>query len=204
MTTIGYARVSSMGQDYDSQVERLQAAGCTKVYSEKISGRSTNGRHQLERALKALQPGDTLVTVRLDRLARSIRDLLSLLDSIKAAGAHIKALEDAWLDTTSAHGELILTIMGGMAEFERKLIRARCDEGIKRAKAKGTVFGRPSALDAGERRRAAERYAAGETMAELAREYECSETAIWRALSGSGERRPRGRRAKIGTAEAQQ
>jgi DNA invertase Pin-like site-specific DNA recombinase len=194
MTTIGYARVSSTDQDFDGQVERLKAAGCTKVFSEKASGKSTNGRHQLERALASLEPGDTLVTVRLDRLARSIRDLLTLVDTVQAAGGRIKALEDPWLDTTTPHGELILTVMGGMAEFERKLIRARCDEGIKRAKAKGTVFGRPSALDAGERRRVAERYAAGETMAELAREYEVSEPTIWRAL-GSDERRPRGRRA---------
>jgi DNA invertase Pin-like site-specific DNA recombinase len=87
-------------------------------------------------------------------------------------------LDDPWLDTTTPHGELILTIMGGMAEFERKLIRARCDEGIKRAKARGTVFGRKAVLDVGERRKIAERYAAGETMAELAREYDCGVATI--------------------------
>ena len=130
MTTIGYARVSSADQNHDGQVERLKAAGCTKVFSGKVSGKSTNGRHALDKAIRSLQPGDTLVTVRLDRLARSIRDLLTLVDSIQAAGARIKALDDPWLDTSSAHGELILTIMGGMHEFERKLIRARCDEGI--------------------------------------------------------------------------
>lgn len=191
MTTIGYARVSSTGQDYDGQVERLTAAGCIKVFSEKASGKSTDGRHALDKAIRALEPGDTLVTVRLDRLARSIRDLLSLLDAIKAAGAHIKALDDPWLDTTTPHGELILTIMGGMAEFERKLIRARCDEGIKRAKAQGKQFGRKSLLDAGQRRKIAERYAAGETLAMLARDYECGEATIWRVLGGLT--RPRGR-----------
>jgi DNA invertase Pin-like site-specific DNA recombinase len=121
----------------------------------------------------------------LDRLARSIRDLLSIMDSIKAIGAHIKALEDPWLDTTTPHGELILTIMGGMAEFERKLIRARCDDGIKRAKARGTVFGRKPALDHGERRKIAERYAAGETMQQLATEYEVGVGTIHRALKPS-------------------
>jgi DNA invertase Pin-like site-specific DNA recombinase len=191
MITIGYARVSSTGQDYDGQVERLTAAGCTKVFSEKASGKSTDGRQALDKAIRVLEPGDTLVTVRLDRLARSIRDLLSLLDAIKAAGAHIKALEDPWLDTTTPHGELILTIMGGMAEFERKLIRARCDEGIKRAKAQGKQFGRKSLLDAGQRRKIAERYAAGETLAMLARDYECGEATIWRVLGGLT--RPRGR-----------
>jgi DNA invertase Pin-like site-specific DNA recombinase len=182
MANIGYARVSAADQDFEAQVERLKAAGCSKVFAEKASGKSTNGRHQLDRALKALQPGDTLVTVKLDRLARSIRDLLRLLDDVKATGARFKALDDPWLDTTTPAGELILTVMGGLAEFERKLIRQRCQDGIERAKAKGTTFGRPSALDAGQRRKIAERYAAGETMAELAREYECGEATIWRAL----------------------
>jgi DNA invertase Pin-like site-specific DNA recombinase len=183
---IGYARVSSTDQDFDAQVERLKAHGCEKVFSEKASGRSTNGRHELSKALRALKPGDTLIVVRLDRLARSIRDLLSLLDTIKASEAHIKALEDSWLDTTTPHGELILTIMGGMHEFERKLIRARCDEGIRRAKAKGTRFGRKPALDASQRRKIAERYSQGETMAELARDYGVGEATIWRSMHPAG------------------
>ena len=182
VANIGYARVSSTDQDYDGQIGRLEAAGCSKVFAEKASGKSTNGRPQLGKALRALCPGDTLVTVKLDRLARSIRDLLRLMDEVKAAGATFKALDDPWLDTTTPSGELILTVMGGLAEFERKLIRQRCDEGIKRAKAKGTTFGRPLALDAGQRRKIAERYAAGETMAQLAREYECGAATIWRVL----------------------
>jgi DNA invertase Pin-like site-specific DNA recombinase len=182
MAVIGYARVSSTDQDFDGQVDRLRAAGCNRVYAEKASGGSTNGRHELTKALKALKAGDTLVTVKLDRLARSIRDLLKLLDDVKAAGARFKALDDPWCDTTTPQGELILTVMGGLAQFERQLIRQRCDEGIKRAKAKGTQFGRPSALDASQRRKLAERYASGETMAELAREYGVGEATIWRAL----------------------
>jgi len=185
MAKIGYARVSSEGQDYNGQIDKLKAAGCGRIFSEKISAKSTNGRHALTKAIAALKPGDTLIVARLDRLARSIRDLLSIMDSIKAVGAHIKALEDPWLDTTTPHGELILTIMGGMAEFERKLIRARCDDGIKRAKARGTVFGRKPALDHGERRKIAERYAAGETMQQLATEYEVGVGTIHRALKPS-------------------
>ena len=146
MAAVGYARVSSTGQDYDNQVERLKAFGCDRVYAEKASGKSQNGRDKLHKALRGLSAGDTLIIVRLDRLARSIRDLLSILDQLKAAGVGIKALDDPWLDTTTPHGELILTIMAGMFEFERKLIRARCDEGIKRAQARGTVFGRRHAL----------------------------------------------------------
>jgi DNA invertase Pin-like site-specific DNA recombinase len=184
MNTIGYARVSSTDQDFDGQVERLRAAGCTKVYAEKVSGKSTNGRRELERALKALHPGDTLVTVKLDRLARSIRDLLSLLDQIKAVGARFRALDDPWCDTTTPQGELILTVMGGLAEFERKLIRQRCDEGIKRAKEQGKHFGRKFLLDTGQCRVVAERYAAGETMKKLSIEYGVGEATIWRALQG--------------------
>jgi DNA invertase Pin-like site-specific DNA recombinase len=183
MSKIGYARVSSTDQDFDGQIERLNASGCTRVFAEKASGKSTNGRHELRKALRALKPGDTLVTVKLDRLARSIRDLLHLLDEVKAAGAKFQALDDPWCDTTTPQGELILTVMGGLAEFERKLIRQRCEEGIKRAKAKGTKFGRSSVLDVSQRRKIAERYAAGETMAELARDYDCGEATIWRALN---------------------
>jgi DNA invertase Pin-like site-specific DNA recombinase len=83
-----------------------------------------------------------------------------LLDDIKAAGARFRALDDPWCDTTTPQGELILTVMGGLAEFERKLIRQRCEEGIQRAKAKGKQFGRPRVLDIGQRRKVAERYAA--------------------------------------------
>jgi DNA invertase Pin-like site-specific DNA recombinase len=180
--SIGYARVSSGDQDFDLQVKRLKAAGCKGVFAEKASGKSTNGRRELDKAMRALQPDDTLVVVRLDRLARSIRDLLHLLDRVKAAGARFKALDDPWCDTTSPQGELILTVMGGLAEFERKLIRQRCEEGIKRAQAKGTKFGRPSVLDHSQRKKIAERYANGETMAKLALEYECSEPTIWRVL----------------------
>jgi DNA invertase Pin-like site-specific DNA recombinase len=180
---IGYARVSAADQDFDSQIERLRTAGCEKIFAEKASGKSTNGRHELDKAIKALKAGDTLVVVRLDRLARSIRDLLRLLDDIKAAGARFRALDDPWCDTTTPQGELILTVMGGLAEFERKLIRQRCEEGIRRAKAKGKQFGRPRLLDIGQRRKIAERYAAGETMAALADDYGCGEATIWRALA---------------------
>jgi DNA invertase Pin-like site-specific DNA recombinase len=103
MASIGYARVSSSDQDFDSQIDRLKAAGCRKVFSEKKSGKSTNGRPELDRAIKTIRPGDTLMTVKLDRLARSIRDLLHLLDEMKAAGARFRALDDPWCDTPPAH-----------------------------------------------------------------------------------------------------
>src|SRR5262249_5430194 len=105
-----------------------------------------------------------------------------ILGTLAESSVGFTSLGDSWCDTTTDVGRLIITIMGGIAEFERSLIRARCEAGIARAKAKGARFGRPNALDAGERRKLAERYAAGETMAELARDYDCGVATIWRVL----------------------
>ena len=178
----GYARVSSNSQDYNGQIDALKAAGCERIFSEKASGKPTNGRREFERLMKALAAGDTVVVSKLDRLARSSRDLHNILHELQERGCGFVSLGESWCDSTSEVGRLMLTIMGGIAEFERGLIRKRCEEGIERAKANGKQFGRPTALDHGQRRRVAERYAAGETMAELAREYECGEATIWRAL----------------------
>jgi DNA invertase Pin-like site-specific DNA recombinase len=181
----GYARVSSNTQDHAAQVETLKAAGCERIFSEKVSGKSTNGRREFDKLMKALLPGDTVVVTKLDRLARSSRDLQNILHELQERSCGFVSLGETWCDTTTDVGRLVMTIMGGIAEFERGLIRKRCDEGIDRAKAKGTKFGRPAALDAGQRRKIADRYAAGETMAELAREYECGEATIWRALKAA-------------------
>jgi DNA invertase Pin-like site-specific DNA recombinase len=181
----GYARVSSNTQDYAAQVEALKVAGCERIYSEKSSGKSTNGRREFEKLMRALMPGDIVVVTRLDRLARSSRDLHNILHDLQEGGCGFVSLGETWCDTTTDVGRLVMTIMGGIAEFERSLIRKRCEEGIARAKGKGTKFGRPSVLDAGQRKRIAERYAAGETMVALAREYECGEATIWRALRPS-------------------
>src|SRR6185436_10307943 len=120
----------------------------------------------------ALVPGDIVVVSKLDRLARSSRDLHNILHELQERGCGFVSLGEAWCDTTSDVGRLVMTIMGGVAEFERSLIRRRCEEGIRRAKRKGTKFGRPNVLDPSQRRRIGERYSAGETMAELARDYE--------------------------------
>ena len=124
MTIYGYARVSTDGQTLASQDAQLHAAGCAKVYSEKVSGAKTD-RAELAKVLRRLQAGDVLMVTRLDRLARSTRDLLNILDAITKAGAGFKSLGDAWADTTTAHGRLMLTVLGGLAEFERELILAR-------------------------------------------------------------------------------
>jgi DNA invertase Pin-like site-specific DNA recombinase len=176
----GYARVSSGTQDYAAQVDELKAAGCERIFSERCRASRPMGRPEFAKLLKALLPGDTVVVVRLDRLARSSRDLHNILHELNELSCGF--VGEGWCDTTSDVGQLMLTIMGGIAQFERALIRKRCDEGIERAKRKGTKFGRPTALDASQKRKIAERYAAGETMAELAIEYEVGEATIWRAL----------------------
>ncbi len=146
---VGYARVSTDGQTVDAQVKQLRDAGAEKIFRETASGAKTD-RRELARPLSALRDGDTLLVTRLDRLARSTRDLLNTLDNIAKAGAGFRSLGDAWADTTTPHGCLMLTVLGGLAEFERELIRARTGEGRERAKARGGSLARPGrrALDA--------------------------------------------------------
>lgn len=179
---LGYARVSSGSQDHAAQIEALKTAGCERVFSEKVSGKSINGRPEFARLMKTITRGDVLIVSKLDRLARSSRDLQNILHDLQELGCGFVSLGESWCDTTTDVGRLVMTIMGGIAEFERSLIRKRCEEGIQRARRKGTKFGRPMALDHSQRRRLAERYAAGETMADLAREYEVGEATVWRAL----------------------
>ena len=179
MAVFGYARVSTNGQTLAAQDAALQAAGCAKTYAEKVSGALAD-RTALARLVKRLEPGDVMVVTRLDRLARSTRDLLNILDTVTKAGAQFKSLGDTWADTTTPHGRLLLTILGGLAEFERELIRARTGEGRKRAKERGVRFGRPRKLTAHQRREALERLAAGETQADIGRTYNVDATTIGR------------------------
>src|ERR1700732_1281039 len=145
MTVYGYARVSTDGQTLAAQDAALRAAGCAKVFSEKASGAKTD-RAELRKVVARLDEGDVLMVTRLDRLARSARDLLNTLDAIAKRGAGFRSLADTWADTTTPHGRLMLTILGGLAEFERELIRARTGEGRARAKARGQRMGRPPKL----------------------------------------------------------
>src|SRR6516165_7813842 len=179
MTVYGYARVSTDGQSLTSQDAELHAAGCAKIYAEKISGARSN-RPELAKVLKRLDTGDVLIVTRLDCLARSTRDLLNILDDIAKRGAGFKSLHDAWADTTSAHGRLMVTILAGLAEFERELIRARTGEGRKRAKERGVRFGRPPVLTPHQRQEALARREAGETLMDIARSYGVSHPTISR------------------------
>jgi DNA invertase Pin-like site-specific DNA recombinase len=181
MPLYGYARVSTREQDLAAQDAELRAAGCVKTFKEKVSGAKTD-RPELAKVIRRLEPDDVLVVTRLDRLARSTRDLLNVIAAIADRGAGFKSLKDAWADTTSAHGRLMLTVLGGLAEFERELIRARTGEGRKRAKERGVRFGRPRKMTPHQRKEAMQRLAAGETHADVARTYNVDATTIGRLL----------------------
>jgi len=179
MTVYGYARVSTIGQTLAAQEATLHEAGAAKVFKEKISG-AANHRAQLHRLLTTIDAGDVVIVTRLDLLARSTRDLLNILDQIAKAGATFKSLGDAWADTTTAHGRLMLTVLGGLAEFERELIRVRTGEGRVRAKARGVHMGRPFKLNRHQQREAIARREAGEALTDIARTFGVHHTTIGR------------------------
>jgi DNA invertase Pin-like site-specific DNA recombinase len=181
MTIYGYARVSTDGQTLAAQDAALRAAGCAKVFAKTASGAKTD-RAELRKVMKRLAEGDVLMVTRLDRLARSTRDLLNVMHEIAERGAGFRSLADAWCDTTTPHGRLMLTILGGLAEFERELIKARTGEGRARAKKAGVHMGRPSKLTQHQRREAIARRDAGETLTDIARTFGVSHTTIGRLL----------------------
>ena len=182
MSRFGYARVSTNGQSLDLQLRELKAARCSKIFCEKISGARTD-RIQLTRLLKVLQRGDVVLVTRLDRLARSTRDLLNVLAAVAEKGAGFRSLADSWADTTTAHGRLMLTVLGGLAEFERELIRTRTSEGRTRAQARGVRLGRKPKLTVHQRGEAIARRNAGETLMDIARTYNVSHSTISRLNS---------------------
>jgi len=175
----GYARVSTDGQTVEAQIAALTAAGAAKVFRETARGAKSD-RKELARAVAALSPGDLLMVTRLDRLARSTLDLLHTLKVVADKGAGFRSLADVWADTTTPHGRLMLTVLGGLAEFERELIKARTGEGRRRAKAQGKSLGRPFKLTDHQRAEAVERRGNGETLAEIARSYNVSAATISR------------------------
>jgi DNA invertase Pin-like site-specific DNA recombinase len=179
MPIYGYARVSTDGQTLEAQVAQLKAAGADKVFREKVSGASTD-RAQLTRLTRTVGEGDIVVVTRLDRLARSTRDLLNILATIAEKEAGFRSLKDTWADTTTSHGRLMLTVLGGLAEFERDLIRSRTSEGRERALERGVRFGRKPKLTTYQIEEARRRREAGEPIVEIARSYNVSHSTISR------------------------
>jgi DNA invertase Pin-like site-specific DNA recombinase len=175
----GYARVSPGGTDdsVNAQVRALTKAGCKKVFREIVSGAKTD-RAQLRRLLGQLEAGDVVTVTRLDRLARSTRDLLNTLATITGKKAGFRSLGDAWADTTTSHGRLMLTVLGGLAEFERDLIRIRTGEGRARAKARGVKMGRKPKLTPHQQAEAIKRRDAGEPMRDIGKSFNVSHSTI--------------------------
>ena len=182
----GYARVSTDGQTLEAQLAQLEAAGAGfgggKVYREKVSG-AAQERPQLAKLLEALSPGDVVLVTRLDRLARSTRDLLNVLGSLAERGVMFRSLADPWADTTTPHGRLMLTVLAGLAEFERELIRARTGEGRERAKKEGRKMGRPHKLTPHQQREARERHDRGESLSSIARSFNVHHATIGRLFT---------------------
>lgn len=147
MTMVGYGRVSSTGQSLGVQVDQLREAGCEEIFAEKKTGTTTDGREQLEQALKFVRKGDVFVVCRLDRLARSIVDLRKIVDQLEAKSVGFRCLQQGSIDTTRAEGRLLLNILASFAEFETEIRKERQREGIDKAKADGRYRGRPQSID---------------------------------------------------------
>jgi DNA invertase Pin-like site-specific DNA recombinase len=174
----GYARVSTTDQNLSIQEAALKAAGCDMIRAEKISGTSLNGRAELDLLMQFMRPGDQLVVTRIDRLARSTRDLQNLVHELIAKGVTLKATEQP-IDTSTAAGKLFLDMLGAFAEFETRLRKERQLEGIAKAKAAGVYKGGKTRIDAAEIRRLAN---LGHSQIEIAEKLEISRMTVWRIL----------------------
>jgi DNA invertase Pin-like site-specific DNA recombinase len=175
----GYARVSTTAQDESGQVKQLKAAGCQKIFREKITG-TTADRPQLGKLIKKLAPGDVVITPAVDRLSRDTTDLLVIAREMQRAGAGIRSLAEPFLDTTSDFAEIIFAILGVAAKLERRRILERTARGRADAKAKGVKFGRKPILTQHQQNEARKRLEAGETQRSVARSYNVSQSTIAR------------------------
>jgi DNA invertase Pin-like site-specific DNA recombinase len=183
---IGYARVSTDDQDLTLQRSALKAAGCCRLYEEKLSG-AKRDRPELVRMLDALRDGDVIVVTRLDRLARSTKDLLEVAELLNGVGAGLRSLAEPWADTTSPAGRMILTVFAGIAEFERSLIHQRTSTGREAAKKRGVRFGRPPKLTADQVALGHRLIDEGTSVRDAAALLKCHHATLYRALQpGSG------------------
>jgi DNA invertase Pin-like site-specific DNA recombinase len=178
MARIGYARVSTTDQDLETQVAKLKAEGCGIIRSEKVSGGSRDGRAELATVLEFLRPGDELVVTRLDRLGRDTRDVLNLIHECEQKGAFVTVL-DPHVSTRGDMGHVVLTVLGMVAQMERRFIRERQREGIERAKVEGVYQGGKRRLD---REQIKAMRASGVGPAAIAKAVGCSRMQVYRVL----------------------
>lgn len=179
---IGYARVSTEDQNLALQLQALEQAGCQRVFQEKLSG-ANRQRPELARMLEQLREGDAVVIWKLDRLARSTRDLLEIADTIAKVGAGLKSLSEPWADTTSPAGRMVLTVFAGIAEFERELIRERTGAGRTAAMSRGVRFGRPAILGTDQATLAKRLLEEGKSAKEVAKTFGVNRSTIYRATA---------------------
>ena len=179
MSTTGYARVSTEDQDLASQLQALQAAGCDPIYQEKATGANME-RPEWRACNRGLGRGDTLVVASIDRLGRSLGDLVSTLEDLQARGVHFQSLREG-IDTTTALGKMFFQIAASFAEYERSLISERTKAGLQAARAKGTRMGRPPALTDEQKATARRLHKSGESISAIARILEVSRATVRRA-----------------------
>jgi DNA invertase Pin-like site-specific DNA recombinase len=176
---IGYARVSTLDQNLDLQLQALKQAGCRRIFQEKISGSNRN-RPEFRRMLDHIREDDIIVVWKLDRLARSTRDLLETMETIREAGGRFQSISEPWADTTSHAGKMIMTIFAGIAEFERDLIRERTGAGREAAKKRGVQFGRPRKLALDQSELAQRLVSEGKSVREIASVFNVHPATIYR------------------------
>ena len=186
---IGYCRVSKDDQDLSLQKDALKAAGCEKIFAEKISG-AKNDRPQLQAALAFAREGDTLIVWKLDRLGRSLSQLVSTVERLKTDGIQFKCLSPA-MDTTTSSGKLIFGIFATLAEFERDLIVERTKAGLEAAAARGRKGGRPPSMTPEKIEAAAEMLKKGDNVSQVARVLNVSRQSIYRNVPMADDRTPR-------------
>lgn len=178
---LGYARVSTDDQDTAAQVSALAAAGCGKIFTEKASGGRWD-RPELHKLLDQLRENDVVVVWKLDRLSRSLKDLLHLMEKIDNAGAGFRSLTEN-IDTTTAAGRMMLQMVGAFAEFERSMIRERTRAGLEEAKQRGVRGGRPKKLDSKQVEAAVEMVKAGKSAAAVAKVFKVHPSTIGREMA---------------------
>jgi len=172
-------RVSTQDQKPDLQLKALKKAGCQKIFREKVSGFKRQ-RPEFQRMLDQIRPGDVIVVWKLDRLARSTRDLLNTMDTINEAGSKFRSISEPWADTTTHAGKMIMTVFAGIAEFERDLIRERTGAGREAARQRGVRFGRPRKLNTDQTQVAVQLIAEGKPVRDIARTFNVHEATIYR------------------------
>lgn len=176
---VGYARVSSVGQSLEIQLEALETAGCEKIFAEKKSGLAAKNRQQLQDALEFVREGDCLVVTRLDRLARSVSDLFAIIERLQQKGVAFRCLQQSGVDTDSSTGRLMLAILGAVAAFEADIRKERQMEGIAKAKEAGVYQGRKASIDGAEVKRL---HKEGKRPVEIAKTLGIGRASVYRYL----------------------